>query len=78
MALIHPTHQESYEEYHEFNRCIGRVVGAAVFAGEILFNPIFINNLLQQLTANTIKEIVLGDPKKIGKEGGCHVMPPDL
>ena len=55
------------------------MVGAAFFAGEILFNPIFINNLLQQLTANTIKEIVLWDPKKIGKEGGgCHVMPPDL
>ena len=50
------------------------MVGAAFFAGEILFNPIFINNLLQQLTANTIKEIVFGDPKKIGKEGGGGAM----
>ena len=47
-----------------------------IFVGEILFNPIFSNNLLQQLIANTI---VLEYPKKIGKEGGgCHVMPPDL
>ena len=54
--------------------------GGIFYWGNILFNPIFINNLLQQLAANTIKEIVFGDPKKIGKEGGrgCHVMPPDL